>query len=98
VKIGESWVTLEKVVNDGAEVLPPVKGRVGFRGTLDLEVDLMPLVRAYGGGVYATVARTTSSIPMRVEGTVQRPELAPPTPSAVAKGLLGGLMHRALGD
>ncbi len=98
VGIGEGWVTLQKVVNDGQEVLPPVTGRVGFRGALDLEVDLMPLVRAYGGGVYASVARTTSSIPMRVQGTVDKPDFEPPTASAVAKGLLGGLMHRALGS
>jgi hypothetical protein len=98
VQIGEGWVTLLRVVNDGAEVMPPVTGRVGLDGALDLEVDLMPLVRVYGGGVYARVVRTTSSIPLRVQGTVEQPDFEPPTPGAVAKGLLGGLVHRALGE
>jgi hypothetical protein len=98
VTLADGWVVLGRVENEGTPVAVPVTGRVGLDGALDLEVDLMPLVRAFGGGAYATVARYTSSIPMRVQGTTSDPQFKPPTAAAVAKGLVGGLVGRALGD
>jgi hypothetical protein len=56
----------------------------------------MPLVRAFGGGVYAKVASYTSSIPVRVRGTLAHPELAPPRAEDLARGVLGGALRRAL--
>ena len=56
----------------------------------------MPLVSAFGGGAYASVARVTTSLPVRITGTVQDPELAPPRVRDLAPGLLGGAVVRAL--
>lgn len=77
---------------------PKVRGRISLRGELDLTVDVMPLVERYGGGIYATVAKATTSIPVRVTGTIDDPELAPPRPRDVARGLLGGALRRALSE
>jgi hypothetical protein len=74
----------------------PVAGRVGFDGSLDLAVDLMPLVEAYGGGVYAAAAKVATSIPVRIGGTVRDPTLKAPTTKDVATSLLGGALRRAV--
>lgn len=91
------WVALKEVRTEEGGFDAKVRGRVSLAGDLDLTVDLMPLVRAFGGGLYAEAARYTTSIPVRIEGTVQAPKLRPPTPADVAKGLAGGLLRRALG-
>jgi hypothetical protein len=96
IEIADDWIALGRVEIEGAPFTLPVRGRVSLGGELDLVVDLMPAVRAFGGGVYAAVARTTSSLPVRVRGTTDAPELAPPTPGDVARGLVGGLILRAL--
>lgn len=95
--IAEGWIGLGQVsATDGALVLP-IRGRVSLAGELDLSVDLMPAVRAFGGGAYAGLARVTTSIPVRVEGTLSAPKLAPPSARDVGVGLLGGALRRALG-
>jgi hypothetical protein len=96
LQIADDWITLAGVEVEGAPFALPVRGRVSLGGELDLVVDLMPAVRAFGGGIYAEVARYTTSLPVRVRGTTAAPELAPPSPADVAKGVVGGLIFRAL--
>jgi len=92
------WITLGSVSAEGAVIVPPVTGRVALDGRLELEVDLMPLVAAYGGGVYAAARGVSSSIPVRVRGTVDKPEIKAPSARSIAKGLVGGAIHRLLRD
>lgn len=94
--LADRWITLERVTSDAQSVEVPVTGRVSISGELDLKVELMPLVKAFGGGAYADAARYTTSIPVRVRGTTRKPELAPPRAEDLAKGLLGGALRRAL--
>ena len=95
--IGAGWVTLVKVTAGGVATSLPISGRVSLDGELDLSADLMPLVPAFGGGAYASVASVATSLPVRITGTVEAPKLAPPSVSDVGKSLLGGVIRRSLG-
>ncbi|MEM9455399.1 MAG: hypothetical protein AAGF11_14550 [Myxococcota bacterium] len=94
LSVAEGWVT-PTVLALGSLSLR-VTGRVSVRGQLDLLVDLMPFVERFGGGTYATIARTTTTLPVRVTGSVREPKLAPPRVRDVAAGLLGGAIRRAI--
>ena len=94
--IADGWVTLDHARTGSSELDPHLSGRVSLEGELDLKADLMPLVKAFGGGVYAGVTNYTTSLPVRIGGTVDDPDLQAPAASDVAKGLAGGLLKRAL--
>ncbi|MBL8946072.1 MAG: hypothetical protein JNK45_23100 [Myxococcales bacterium] len=95
--LAEEWVTLDRVTADGASASLPITGRVSLGGALDLTADLMPLLPVFGGGAYREVARYATSLPVRIRGTVEHPEVAPPSAADVGKSLLGGALRRALG-
>jgi hypothetical protein len=95
--LADEWVTLDRVTADGASASLPIAGRVSLSGELELTADLMPLLPVFGGGVYREVARYATSLPVRIRGTVEAPEVAPPSVSEVGKSLLGGALRRALG-
>jgi hypothetical protein len=94
--IADGWVALSEVRTEEGGFDAKVRGRVSLHGELDLSVDLMPLVKVFGGGLYAEVARLSTSIPVRIGGTVHAPKLQPPSPAEVARGLAGGLLRRVL--
>ena len=94
--VHDGWIDLEKVELEQRAVAIPVTGRVSLAGNLDLRVDLLPLVKLVGGGAYASVSRIASSIPVRVRGTLEDPEIEPPTAGDVGTSLLGGLIRRHL--
>jgi hypothetical protein len=94
--IADGWISLLGMESSGAPFDPHVRGRVGLDGRLELTADLMPLVEVFGGGIYAAAARYTTSIPVAIEGTVEAPRLRPPAVSDVARGLMGGLIRRAV--
>lgn len=95
--VGDGWITLVKVTAEGIATSLPISGRVSLDGALDLDADLMPLVPLFGGGVYASVASVATSLPVRIEGTVEAPKIAPPSVADVGKSLLGGAIRRSLG-
>jgi len=97
-KVGSGWVELVRVTADTDAIPVPVTGRVSLQGELDLRVDLLPLVRVFGVGPYREVGKVAASIPVRVRGTVEHPEIAPPTASDVSRSLVGGALRRALAD
>ena len=92
--LADEWVAMERVEAEGDVVVPPLRGRVALDGRLDLEVDLMPLLKAYGGEAYARASKISSTIPIRVAGTVSEPDIQRPKASSIARGLLGGLVNR----
>jgi hypothetical protein len=95
--IDDGWIELSRLEVDEEAISVPVSGRVSFEGALDLKVDLLPLVRAFGGGVYEEVARWTTSIPVRVGGTLQAPEVRPPTVRDLTGSVGGAILRRAEG-
>lgn len=94
VSMADQWISPQSIKL--GELEPKIRGRISVEGELDLHVDLFPLVGLFGGGVYETVARTTTKLPVRVTGTVHEPKLAPPRVRDVAAGLIGGAVRRAL--
>lgn len=94
--IAEGWITLARARTGTGDLDPHLSGRVSLAGELDLKADLLPLVRMFGGGAYAGATRYTTSLPVRIGGTVRDPDLQAPAAADVAKGLAGGLLKRAL--
>ncbi len=94
--LANGWIALDRISADEHTVALPVTGRVSLAGELDLKVELMPAVRAFGGGAYAKLAQITTSIPVRVGGTLAAPKLRPPSAGDIGSGLLGGALTRAL--
>ncbi len=95
--IGQGWIELTRVTAENAAASLPIAGRVSLVGELDLRVDLMPMVRLFGGGIYRDAARYATSLPVRIRGTIEHPEIAPPSVADLGKSLLGGAIRRSLG-
>jgi len=95
--LADGWIVLDRVTTEGTAASLPIGGRVSLDGELDLHADLMPLLPTFGGGVYRGVARWTTALPVRVRGTIEHPEFAPPSAKDVGAGLLGGALRRSLG-
>ncbi|MGH7163370.1 MAG: hypothetical protein ACREID_07785, partial [Planctomycetota bacterium] len=73
-----------------------LSGRVSLEGELDLRLDLMPLVKLFGGGAYREVSRFATKIPVRVGGTTAAPKLKAPRAADLARSVLGGLLEDKL--
>jgi hypothetical protein len=94
--LADEWVTLARVTVDRERVTVPVEGGVSLAGALELRVDVLPLVRVFGSAAHTAVGNYATSLPVRIRGTVQKPEIALPTATDVGRSLLGGAMRRAL--
>lgn len=94
--VKDDWVKLGRVTLDRDAVPMPVEGGVSLAGALDLRVDVLPLVKLFGGKAHATIGSVATSVPVRIRGTVRAPELALPTAADVGRSLLGGAIRRSL--
>lgn len=94
--VADDWVKLGRVTLEREAVPMPVEGGVSLGGALDLRVDVLPLVRIFGGKAHAAIGSVATSVPVRIRGTVQAPELALPTAADVGRSLLGGAIRRSL--
>jgi hypothetical protein len=94
--VADDWVKLGRVTLDRDAVPMPVEGGVSLAGALDLRVDVLPLARLFGGKTHAAIGTVATSLPVRVRGTVSKPELAWPTAADVGRSLLGGAIRRSL--
>lgn len=104
LNIKDGWLRAERLelrqLHQGRieSLLPKVEGRVSLKGDLDLSIDLMPFVKRFGGAAYSAMSRVSTTLPVRLTGTIHAPKLAPPRARDVATGLLGGAVRRALTD
>lgn len=96
VSLEQGWVHLDDVALAAEAVEIPVRGRVHVTGALDLRVDLMPLLRVFGTDVHRAGRRYASTVPIRIEGTMDAPEIALPSAEDIGASLLGGAVRRAL--
>ena len=87
------WVRVEGLWSEGEPVPLPFDGRVALDGRLDLEVDVLPLLRVVPRA-HDWVRRYATAVPVRLEGTTQDPEIRPPSASAVTKALAGAFVER----
>jgi len=93
-QIRDGWLEFQRLSASGEQVRYDLAGRVSLTGQLQLTMDLMPLVRRFGGGdTYQKVARYLDRLPMRIEGTTARPQLKPPR----AEDLLKEAVEKNLG-
>lgn len=92
--ISEGWFAIDSIDTEPDGYVPDVDGRVSLNGALDLDVELRPLLAALDSDRQDVILDLTSSLPVRVTGTVSRPTISPPRWAAVGSGLAGGLLHR----
>jgi len=94
-QVRQGWIEFQRLSASGEQVRYDLAGRVSLTGELQLTMDLMPLVKRFGGGdTYQKVARHVVRLPMRIEGTTAQPRLKAPR----AEDLLKGIAEKKLGD
>ena len=93
--LSKGWLDFRLLYAKTTEVSYDLDGRVSLDGELDLTMDLMPLVKIFGGGkAYKDVAKRVDKIPVGIEGTSASPRFKLPT----AEELLRGLVEKAAKD
>lgn len=93
--VQDGWIDFQRLSASGEQVRYDLAGRVSLTGELRLTMDLMPLVKRFGGGdTYRKVARYVEKLPMRIEGTTARPQLKAPR----AEDLLKDVVEKKLGQ
>jgi len=94
-KVGEGRIEFERLVASGEKVQYELAGRVYLDGRLDLSMDLMPLVKTFGGGKrYARLSKHIDKIPLGIGGTTLAPRLEP---ADLAKSIARGAIEKGLG-
>lgn len=98
-RVADGWLRFQRISASGKEARYDLAGSVSLDGKLDLEMDLMPLVKQFGGGKsYREVAKYTDKLPIRIQGTTAAPKWKPPKVEDLAKGALEKELEKGLGD
>lgn len=93
-QVENGWLRFQRLSASGEQVRYDLAGRVSLTGELRLTMDLMPLVKRFGGGdTYRKVARYVEKLPARIEGTTAKPKLKAPR----AEDLLKEVVEKKLG-
>ncbi len=101
--LGQGWIAFNRLSAETHEARYDLAGRVSLDGQLDLTMDLMPLVKTFGGGkAYKDVSKRVNKIPVGIKGTSAAPKFALPKAEELLKGLaekaaedeLGGLLEK----
>ncbi|MDH3592094.1 MAG: AsmA-like C-terminal region-containing protein, partial [Planctomycetota bacterium] len=97
--VKDGWVNFSRLSASGKKVRYDFAGRVSLTGQLDLNMDLMPLVQAFGGGkAYGELAKAgIKEMPMRIQGTTAKPDIKAPKAEDFLKGAASGLIEKGLG-
>ncbi len=100
--VSQGWLQFNRLSAKTHEARYDLAGRVSLEGQLDLTMDLMPLVKTFGGGnTYREVSRRVDKIPVGIKGTSASPKFALPKAEELLKGVaektaeekLGGLLE-----
>lgn len=94
--ISGPWVRVDSVRSGGQPIALPFDGRVALDGRLDLDLDVLPLLRGLPR-THAWARKHTLALPVRIEGTTAEPVIRAPSAAAVAGALTGAWAERALG-
>jgi len=97
--VKNGWLEFARLSASGEEARYDLSGRVSLDGKLDLAMDLMPLVKLFGGGdAYAEASKYVDKLPLRIVGTTDKPRLKAPDAKSLARGAidkqLGGLLDK----
>lgn len=100
-RVKEGWLDFNRLSASGAKARYDLAGRVSLDGQLDLKMDLLPLVKQFGGN-FKEAEKYVTEIPVPIEGTTSAPRFSMPDPKSLltwaAKNLLeekaGGLLDK----
>jgi hypothetical protein len=96
--LAQGWIAFNRLSAKTHEARYDLAGRVSLDGQLDLTMDLMPLVKQFGGGkAYKDVSKHVDRIPVQIKGTSSAPKFALPKAEELAKGLLEKKASEELG-
>jgi hypothetical protein len=102
--ISDGWIGFHTLKANADDVNYELGGRVSLAGRLDLKMDLMPLVKRFGGGdAYKEASKHVDKIPVTIQGTSTKPEFGLPRKEDLLKGLVekaveGGLLDKLKDD
>jgi uncharacterized protein involved in outer membrane biogenesis len=96
--LGQGWIAFNRLSAETHEARYDLAGRVSLDGQLDLTMDLMPLVKRFGGGkTYQDVSKRVDKIPVAIKGTSAAPKFALPSAEDLLKGAVGKEAEKQLG-
>lgn len=97
--LAQGWIAFNRLSAETHEARYDLAGRVSLDGQLDLTMDLMPLVKQFGGGkAYKDASKYVDRIPVEIKGTSASPKLGSPKLEDMAKGLIEKKAGEGLGD
>lgn len=97
--LADGWIAFNRLSAETHEARYDLGGRVSLDGQLDLTMDLMPLVKRFGGGdTYKEVSKRVDRIPVAIKGTSAAPKFALPNKEELLKGIAEKAAEDNLGD
>lgn len=96
-QLAQGWVKFNRLSASGKELRYDLAGRVSLDGELDLAMDLMPLVKAFGGGkTYGKIKQYTDELPIKIRGTTVAPAYELPV-ADIAENAVKKTLEKELG-
>lgn len=96
--LGQGWIAFNRLSAETHEARYDLAGRVSLDGQLDLTMDLMPLVKRFGGGkAYKDISKHVDKIPIAIKGTSAAPKFALPKAEDLVRGLVEKMAEKELG-
>lgn len=96
-KIQNGWLHFNRLSASGKEARYDLAGMVSLNGELRLSMDILPLVKTFGGeSRYAKVQKYVKTLPVRIQGTTLKPELKAPDVNDLIKDNAGGLLEKGI--
>jgi uncharacterized protein involved in outer membrane biogenesis len=96
--LSQGWIAFNRLSAETHEARYDLAGRVSLDGQLDLTMDLMPLVKRYGGGkTYKDVSKHVDKIPVEIKGTSASPKFGLPKAEDLLKGIVEKKAQEELG-
>ena len=85
--IRNGWMQFNRLSASGDQVRYDLAGRVSLDGKLELTMDLLPLVKQFGGGsAYREIEKYgVKTLPLGIRGTTGKPKLEAPKLADIAK-------------
>jgi hypothetical protein len=97
-RLDQGWIAFHRLSARTHEARYDLAGRVSLDGQLDLTMDLMPLVKLFGGGdAYREVSKRVDRIPIGIRGTSAKPQFALPKKEDLLRGVLEKTAQEELG-
>jgi len=96
--LGQGWISFTRLSGKTFDAQYDLAGRASLDGQLDLTMDLMPLVKRFGGGkTYKDVSQHVDKIPVQIKGTSASPKFALPKAEELLKSAVGKTAEKELG-